>query len=385
MKCRLRKEENYSVSRWTGGKTRELAIYPAKSKYLDRDFIWRLSSATVEQDESDFSRLPDYDRVLMVLEGSVVLTYDGKKTVRLGELEQDSFDGAAMTKSFGRITDFNLMVRKGSEGKLDLIRPEAEAISYGDTLEGNSKCRTHALYCKEGYCIVNAGEEQTMVNPGQLFIMEFGTETPAYSVMGDGLLIRAQMGFDYEDEDEEDDYPDPGQGKEEKAKTDRISGKAALEYNGGFAEDFKWAFILANTQFRGAPYIFKKLKRLWYDGELYDRISKLEKLFVTFVVFMVGFMALLMIFLNGDNASESMVIWLLLGWLIVDVLIVSPLIYYVALPKPIKSHVIDVNRMSDEEKAIMTEQKNKNEHLEKLMKKYKNTGRFLDREEDPEE
>ena len=55
MKSVLKKEENYSVSEWSGGKTKELAIYPPKCRYADRDFIFRLSSATVELDESDFT------------------------------------------------------------------------------------------------------------------------------------------------------------------------------------------------------------------------------------------------------------------------------------------------------------------------------------------
>ena len=134
MRYELRKEEDFSVSKWMGGKTKELAIFPPGAKYIDRDFIWRLSSATVELEESDFSKLPDYDRVLMVMEGSAVLTYDGKKSIRLKELEQDSFDGGAKTKSYGKITDFNVMVRKGGDGILDVIRPDSDAKVLGDTL-----------------------------------------------------------------------------------------------------------------------------------------------------------------------------------------------------------------------------------------------------------
>ena len=63
MKYQLIKKDAYKTSRWTGGETREMAIWPAGSQYLERNFIWRLSSATVEQEESDFSSLPDYDRV----------------------------------------------------------------------------------------------------------------------------------------------------------------------------------------------------------------------------------------------------------------------------------------------------------------------------------
>ena len=116
MKTYYYKEENFSVSAWSGGQTKELAIYPRGQKYIDREFIWRLSSATIETEESDFTRLPDYDRVLMVLDGEVVLEYNGERVAKLKTLEQDSFDGAWKTKSYGRITDFNLMVRKGNAG-----------------------------------------------------------------------------------------------------------------------------------------------------------------------------------------------------------------------------------------------------------------------------
>ena len=124
MNYTLYRQEDYNTSQWMGGNTTELAIYPKTSKYLDRNFIWRLSSATIDVEESDFSKLPDYDRVLMVLEGEVVLSYEGQRVARLKALEQDRFDGGWKTKSFGKITDYNLMVRKGSEGYLDVIELE---------------------------------------------------------------------------------------------------------------------------------------------------------------------------------------------------------------------------------------------------------------------
>ena len=210
MKSILLKENNYSISDWSGGKTRELSIFPHSSKYADREFIWRLSSATVDLDESDFTMLPDYNRVLMVLKGSVVLTYDDVKTVNLNELEQDSFDGASKTKSYGRITDFNLMVRKGNEGILDVIRPESSAVTCEDTLGSSKDNITHALYCKEGYFLVNPGTGSVMVRPGETFLMEEKGSAPAYTIMGNGVIIRAQIGYDYDGpEEEEPETPAP--------------------------------------------------------------------------------------------------------------------------------------------------------------------------------
>ncbi len=398
MKSVLKKEENYSISEWSGGKTRELAIYPPKCRYADRDFIFRLSSATVELDESDFTSLPDYNRVLMVLKGSVVLSYDGKRSVHLNELEQDSFDGGWKTKSFGKITDYNLMVRKGCDGKVDILRPSMEAAEAENTLETEHGRRIHALYCKEGYCIVNAGGEQKMISAGQLFVMDFGVEEPAYSVMGDGVVIRAQVGHDCEIPAIDDSEPvkteaavneevplqEKGPGVEERIwpfrrteekETVSISDESVTDYKGGFAEDFKWSIILANTQFRGAKSIFKKLNNYVYDDELHSKIGKLERFFVTFFVFILVLMAFLSIVMRDGEMDEGRVLIVLLAWFVIDSLIVSPLIYYLAMPKPIKSHIHDVNKMTAEETEAVESVRNKNERLERILKKYSNSGR----------
>ena len=50
MNFKLHKQESYRVSRWTGGETKEMAIWPTGSKYLERNFVWRLSSAVIEQE-----------------------------------------------------------------------------------------------------------------------------------------------------------------------------------------------------------------------------------------------------------------------------------------------------------------------------------------------
>lgn len=397
MRIKLRKENNYFISDWSGGKTKELAIFPPGAKYADREFIWRLSSATVDLDESDFTLLPDYDRVLMVLKGSAVLTYDGKRSVRLDELEQDSFDGAWNTKSYGRITDFNLMTRKGTAGKVDVLRPGASAEEYADTLESDLKNRTHALYCKEGYLIVNAGGEQKMVSPGQLLVMEFGEEEPSYTLMGDGIVIRSQIAFDGEsfyDEPEEETAPPDDEHEEKERRTDNVSHEeygnyaepgdygfsglseeSVLDHKGGFAEDYLWSFILSNTQFRGAKKLFPKLNKYVYDDTLHSKIRRLERLFATFFVFIIGLLILLSFSMRGGELKDAEVLTLIVVWLVIDILIVSPVLYYLLLPKPIKSHIHDINKISEEDAETIMKDRNKNERLEKILKKYSNSGR----------
>ena len=69
--------DRQTVSRWSGGTTTQLAIYPVNALYADREFLWRVSSAVVELPESDFTPLSDYDRILMILEGELSLSHDG--------------------------------------------------------------------------------------------------------------------------------------------------------------------------------------------------------------------------------------------------------------------------------------------------------------------
>ena len=114
---------DYAVSAWSGGTTTQLAIWPPEAKYADRDFLWRISSATVELEESDFTPLPDYDRLIATLEGEIVLTHNGGEPLTLRPLEVHAFSGADATHSRGRCRDFNLMLRRGQViGAMEVLR-----------------------------------------------------------------------------------------------------------------------------------------------------------------------------------------------------------------------------------------------------------------------
>lgn len=356
MKNYLCKEEHYKVSNWTGGKTTQLAIYPESSDYLQRNFMWRLSSATVEQEESDFSKLPDYDRVLMVLKGEVVLSYEGERVTRLKELEQDRFDGGWKTKSFGKITDYNLMVRKGNEGYLDLIYPGEAKTEMTSTFETKMPCATHALYCKEGYLVVNCGGESHMVSSGQLFVMEFGAdEEVKYSVMGEGVVIRAQIFYN------------------------DVAGELGPEEipaEPASFDDFKCCIYLANVQFRWAKYIVKSLKTQWFDEALSAAIHKVERIYLTSLVFILG--AAVILGLGMSNViSMGIMGGLCIVWCLVDCLIVSPLIFMAVVPKPVRRHIKDVNNLTPYEQRIRAEEMGQNVIADSVLKKYKNTGRNL--------
>ena len=104
---------DYLTSVWSGGTTTQLAIFPPDAVYAHRDFLWRVSSATVDLEESDFTALPDYDRLIATLEGDITLTHKGGAPITLQPFQVHGFSGGDATHSVGRCRDFNLMLRRG--------------------------------------------------------------------------------------------------------------------------------------------------------------------------------------------------------------------------------------------------------------------------------
>lgn len=49
--------ENQITKTWSGGTTTEICTFSKSSNYEDKNFIWRISSAKVESEESNFTYL----------------------------------------------------------------------------------------------------------------------------------------------------------------------------------------------------------------------------------------------------------------------------------------------------------------------------------------
>ena len=114
----IRLIENFDSIDWGGGKSTELFIFPETGSYQSRDFSFRLSTATVEIEESVFTPLAGVQRKLMVLDGEMHLSHENQHETLLGKFDVDEFDGGWITKSKGCCTDFNLMLKGGAKGSL---------------------------------------------------------------------------------------------------------------------------------------------------------------------------------------------------------------------------------------------------------------------------
>lgn len=108
-----------NMSRWGGGTTTELSIYPENSKYSERNFLYRISTATCDDEKSVFTNLPGIKRELMILRGKVILQHEGRYSKNLNSYDKDTFCGEWKTISYGQCTDFNLMMSKECTGSLE--------------------------------------------------------------------------------------------------------------------------------------------------------------------------------------------------------------------------------------------------------------------------
>lgn len=124
--------ETYLSSTWSGGRTTQLCLLPAGASYAERNFDLRISSATVEIEESVFSDLRGYSRIIAPLEGSFDLQHPDRKGLQHFHLERyqlHAFDGGEKTLCRGRGRDFNVIFRHGLDVKVMRLDPGEEPLS----------------------------------------------------------------------------------------------------------------------------------------------------------------------------------------------------------------------------------------------------------------
>lgn len=176
LKVQIIKKEDQLTTRWSGGTTTQLAIYPENALYSERNFLWRISSAEVELPESIFTHLPGIKRIILPVTGELYLEHVGKYKKILKPFEQDCFYGDWITRSRGKVTDFNLMM-KDCQGKVEtitllsgdsrsiLLEPLKDNINYiadvfyalGEKAEFIIDNKNVFLKNKELLCIIRSG------------------------------------------------------------------------------------------------------------------------------------------------------------------------------------------------------------------------------------
>ncbi|NEU05127.1 HutD family protein [Clostridium sp. ATCC 25772] len=128
MDIKIIKPHKQNISNWSGGKTKEIYIYPENGDYKERNFKFRVSSATIELETSTFTKLKNVKRLITTLDNDLKLLHEDGATINLKPYEIYRFSGELKIKSFGKVTDFNLMLMGDASGDISVLKGNEENI-----------------------------------------------------------------------------------------------------------------------------------------------------------------------------------------------------------------------------------------------------------------
>ena len=153
---------DYQISTWSGGQTTQLLLSPKEGSYPDRTFDFRLSTATVEVEKSDFTDLSGYHRILMPLDASIRLNHLEQEVV-LNPFQSYFFDGGDPVSSQGTCQDFNLIYKPSYQGHMSAISPH-ESVS--------SQSRYQFIYALSSLTLEWGKEHTKVLQAHELLVLE---------------------------------------------------------------------------------------------------------------------------------------------------------------------------------------------------------------------
>lgn len=143
-------ERDFLISEWSGGTTTQLFIFPEGASLADRNFDWRISSAVIETEESEFTLFEGYERILIPLKGKLEMehqTPNGVLYQYIDEFELARFNGEWPTKGKGKLTDFNLIFKPS-------FNPKVHIIHFSEETGLTQEAVSDVLFLQAGSCSV---------------------------------------------------------------------------------------------------------------------------------------------------------------------------------------------------------------------------------------
>lgn len=160
------KKNKTLTTKWSGGKTTELYIYPEKSDFKKLNFDFRLSTATIEVDKSDFTLLPNIQRTLLLLEGELKLNHKNHHSKEINLYENDKFNGSWETKSEGKAIDFNFMSPRDLNESINVLQLQKDSEftdrnlnSFSFIFVHKGEIETNIGIASEGDLWINTSQE----------------------------------------------------------------------------------------------------------------------------------------------------------------------------------------------------------------------------------
>ena len=184
-------EKEKVVSIWSGGITSQLYIAPENSVFAERNFDFRISSAVIEVEESDFTPMPGFSRILMVLDGELEISHEGHYSKLLKQFEVDEFSGDWKTSSKGMVVDFNLIMGEGISGSLECFSIGEDKIIDNNFIRWGrlQSARTLGYYLISGGIQINLNQQEYELKKGEMILIENKDDFDEMEINGFGELI----------------------------------------------------------------------------------------------------------------------------------------------------------------------------------------------------
>ena len=171
----LLRVNDFQVSDWSGGKTKQLYLSPPTGHYGKRDFDYRLSTATVELAESQFSDLSGFHRILMSLDHTLHLhNASRQEETVLAPFTPYVFEGSDSITSRGTCTDFNLIYSDHYQGQM-LAISDREELSQDEAIQ--------FIYALSDLMVTGTGLPSLNLETGQLLIVEKEAQETELQIM----------------------------------------------------------------------------------------------------------------------------------------------------------------------------------------------------------
>lgn len=158
------KKENFKVTDWSGGQTTELYIYPEGDDFHDRNFDFRISSASFTSTSSNFSDFSGYERFILPLKGFIKLEHQGLYSRNLKPFDVEYFNGRWKTYSENSLDtiDFNFIVKSGLDASMEIVSKKGEI---------NCDAYTLYVYSPADFIVEENGENKNLTG-GNLYIFK---------------------------------------------------------------------------------------------------------------------------------------------------------------------------------------------------------------------
>ena len=165
-----------TTSNWSGGTTTQLFIYPPEASYAARNFLFRISTATVETETSTFTDLTGFNRILLLLNGELSITHNNHQTHYLKPYQPHSFDGGWHTTAEGKVTDFNVISNPNIQTQVTVIE-----LNANQSTQLNTTANWVCLYVTKGAVKVQQHNEEITVNENDFLIINSTQEIELFA------------------------------------------------------------------------------------------------------------------------------------------------------------------------------------------------------------